>query len=115
LEGVDLILDIDTQGAKKVMKETARPVLIYLLPPSLRVLRERLINRGVDSLEGVKFRLSNARKDMEEAYGYHYVIINDRIEDALEKLKSIIVAERCRKSKNIMLEANIKQWEEKDG
>jgi guanylate kinase len=115
LEGVDLILDIDTQGAKKVTKEIAQPVLIYLLPPSLRVLRERLINRGVDSLERVKFRLSNARKDMEEAYGYHYVIINDRIDDALEKLKSIIVAERCRRGKNITLETNIKQWEEKDG
>jgi guanylate kinase len=69
----------------------------------------------VDSLERVKFRLSNARRDMEEAYGYHYVIINDSIEEALEKLKSIIVAERCRKGKNIIVEANIKQWEEKDG
>jgi guanylate kinase len=115
LEGVDLVLDIDTQGAKKVIKEIARPVLIYFLPPSLRVLRERLINRGVDSLERIKFRLSNARRDMEEAYGYHYVIVNDTIEGALEKLKSIIVAERCRKSKNIILEANIKQWEERDG
>jgi guanylate kinase len=115
LEGVDLILDIDTQGAKKVTKEIAQPVLIYLLPPSLRVLRERLINRGVDSLERVKFRLSNARRDMEEAYGYQYVIINDSLEDAVEKLKSIIVAERCRRGKNIILEANIKQWEEKDG
>jgi guanylate kinase len=74
-----------------------------------------LINRGVDSLERIKFRLSNARRDMEEAYGYHYVIVNDTIEGALEKLKSIIVAERCRKSKNIILEANIKQWEERDG
>jgi guanylate kinase len=115
LEGVDLVLDIDTQGAKKVTREIAQPVLIYLLPPSLRVLRERLINRGVDSLERVKFRLSNAKRDMEEAYGYHYVIINDSLEDALEKLKSIIVAERCRRGKNIILEANIKQWEEKDG
>jgi guanylate kinase len=115
LEAVDLILDIDTQGAKKVTKEIAHPVLIYLLPPSLRVLRERLINRGVDSLERVKFRLSNARRDMEEACGYHYVIINDTLEDALEKLKSIIVAERCRRGKNIILEATIKQWEEKDG
>jgi guanylate kinase len=114
-EGVDLILDIDTQGAKKIMKEISQPVLIYLLPPSLKILTERLINRGVDSLEMVKFRLSNARRDMEEAYGYHYVIINDSIEDALEKLKSIIVAERCRKGKNIIVEANIKQWEEKDG
>ena len=114
-EGVDLVLDIDTQGAKKVMKEIVQPVLIYLLPPSLKELRERLIKRGVDSLERIKFRLSNARRDMEEAYGYHYVIINDSIEDALEKLKSIIVAERCRRGKNIILEANMKQWEEKDG
>ena len=115
LEGVDLILDIDTQGAKKVTKEIAQPVLIYLIPPSLRVLKERLINRGVDSLERVKFRLSHARKDMEEAYGYHYVIVNDSLEDALGKLKSIIIAERCRRDKNAILEANIKQWEEKDG
>jgi len=115
IEGVDLILDIDTQGAKKVAKEIAQPVLIYLLPPSLRVLKERLINRGMDSLERVKFRLSNARRDMEEAYGYQYVIVNDRIEDALEKLKSIMIAERCRRAKNIILEANIKQWEEKNG
>jgi len=89
--------------------------LIYLLPPSLRVLRERLINRGMDSLERVKFRLSDARKDMEEAQGYHYVIINDRMEDALEKLKSILVAERCRKGKSMILAAIMKQWEEKDG
>jgi len=114
-DGLDLIFDIDTQGAKKVTKEVAQPVLIYLLPPSLKVLRERLIKRGVDSLERIKFRLSNARKDMDEAYGYHYIIVNDRIEDALEKLKSIIVAERCRREKNMILEVNIKQWEEKDG
>jgi guanylate kinase len=114
-EGVDLILDIDTQGAKKVMKEVDHPVLIYILPPSLKVLRERLINRGVDSLEMVKFRLSNARRDMEEAYGYHYVIVNDSMEEAVEKLKSIIVAERCRKGKNLILEENKRQWEEKDG
>jgi guanylate kinase len=115
LEGVDLILDIDTQGSKKVAKEISQPVLVYLLPPSLRVLKERLINRGVDSPERVKFRLSSARRDMEEARGYQYVIVNDRLEDALEKLKSIIIAERCRRSKNIILEANMKEWEEKDG
>jgi guanylate kinase len=115
LEGVDLILDIDTQGAKKVAKEISQPVLIYLLPPSLRVLKERLINRGMDSLERVKFRLSSARRDMEEAYGYQYAIVNDRVEDALEKLKSIVIAERCRRTKPIVLETTMKQWEEKDG
>jgi len=114
-EGIDLILDVDTQGAKKAMKEIDQPILIYLLPPSLKVLRERLLNRGVDSLEMVKFRLSNARKDIEEAYWYHYVIVNDRIGDAIEKLKSIIISERCRRNKNLMIEENKKQWEEKDG
>ena len=114
-EGIDLILDVDTQGAKKAMKEIEQPLLIYLLPPSLKVLRERLLNRGVDSLEMVKFRLSNARRDIEEAYWYHYVIVNDRIGDAIEKLKSIIISERCRRNKNLIIEENKRQWEEKDG
>jgi guanylate kinase len=114
-EEIDLILDVDTQGAKKAMKEIDQPILIYLLPPSLKVLRERLLNRGVDSLEMVKFRLSNARKDIEEAYWYHYVIVNDRIGDAIEKLKSIIISERCRRNKNLIIEENRRQWEEKDG
>ena len=114
-EGIDLILDVDTQGAKKVKNEIGQPVLIYVLPPSLKALRERLINRGVDSLEMVKFRLSSARRDMEEAEGYHYVIVNDCVEEAVEKLKSIIIAERCRRSKQLILKENKKGWEEKDG
>ena len=114
-EGIDLILDVDTQGAKKAMKEIDQPILIYLFPPSLKVLRERLLNRGVDSLEMVKFRLSNARKDIEEAYWYHYVIVNDRMGDAIEKLKSIIISERCRRNKNLIIGKNKRQWEEKDG
>ena len=114
-DGIDLILDIDTQGAKKAIKEIDLPILIYLLPPSLKVLRERLNDRGVDSLEMIKFRLSNAERDMEEAHWYHYVIVNDRIEDAIEKLKSIIIAERCRRSKRLILKENKKKWEEKDG
>jgi len=111
-EGMDLILDIDTQGAKLVLKEVDQSILIYLLPPSLKILRERLMKRGFDSLEMVKFRLSNARKDMEEASGYHYVIVNDRVEDAIEKLKSIIIAERCRRDKHSIIEENKKLWEE---
>lgn len=114
-EGMDLVLDIDTQGSKKVMKEMVQPVAVYVLPPSLKVLRERLINRGVDSLEMIKFRLSSARRDMQEAHGYHYVLINDKIEDAVEKLRCIIIAERCRRLKDLILEENKRQWEEKDG
>jgi len=98
-EGVDLILDIDTQGAKKVIEKVDRTVLIYILPPSMKALQERLLKRGLDSPEMIQFRLANAAKDMEEARWYHYVIVNERIEDTVEKLKAIILAERCNRGK----------------
>ena len=107
-QGMDLILDIDTQGAKKVKEKLDSPVLIYLLPPSLKELRERLVSRGLDSPEMIQFRMSNARKDMEEACWYHYVILNEKIEDALEKLKAIIIAERVRKRKDGLLKEKMK-------
>jgi len=108
-EGVDLILDIDTQGAKEVIKRVDHAVLIYILPPSLKSLRERLERRGLDSPEMIKLRLANAKRDIEEARWYHYVIVNERIEDAVEKLKAIIIAERCRKDKDSILEPNFRQ------
>ena len=114
-EGVDLILDIDTQGAKRVVEQIKPAILIYVLPPSLESLQERLTKRGFDSPERIQFRLANARRDMEEARWYHYVILNDRIEETVEKLKAIIMAERCRKNKNALLETKMKHWEEPHG
>lgn len=114
-QGVDLILDIDTQGAKKVREKVDQTVLIYVLPPSMGVLRERLTTRGLDSPEMIEFRLANAKKDIEEAHWYHYVIVNERIEDAVEKLKAIIIAERCRKNKNAIVEEKKRIWEEDHG
>jgi guanylate kinase len=114
-KGIDLILDIDTQGAKKVKERIEQAVLIYVLPPSIKVLRERLITRGLDSPEMIEFRLANARKDIEEAHWYHYIIVNEKIEDAVEKLKAIIIAERCRRSKNFILEEKKRIWEEDHG
>ncbi|NWF92035.1 MAG: guanylate kinase [Syntrophaceae bacterium] len=102
-KGIDLILDIDTQGAKKVLEKLNQAVLIYILPPSLDSLRERLVRRGLDSTEMVEMRLASAKKDMEEARWYHYLIVNERIEEAVEKLKAIIIAERCRKDKALIL------------
>lgn len=102
-EGVDMILDIDTQGAKKVMEKIDHTVLIYVLPPSLEVLSERLVKRGLDSPEMIRFRLANAKKDMGEAHWYHYLIVNERVEDAVEKLKAIIITERCRRGRDLIL------------
>jgi guanylate kinase len=114
-EGVDLILDVDTQGAKKVIEKVDHAVLIYILPPSLRSLRERLVKRGLDSPEMIEFRLANAKKDMEEARWYHYVIVNEKLEDTVEKLRAIMIAERCKKEKDIVLEESKNHWEEQHG
>ncbi len=114
-KGMDLILDIDTQGAKKVMEKVDQTVLIYILPPSLEVLRERLVKRGLDSPEMIRYRLASARRDIEEAHWYHYLIVNERIEDAIDKLKAIIIAERCRKLKGSILEEKKREWEEHHG
>jgi guanylate kinase len=114
-EGIDLILDIDTQRAKQVVEQIQAAILIYLSPPSLESLQERLIKRGQDSPERIQFRSANAKKNMEEARWYHYVILNDRIDETVEKLKAIIIAERCRKKKNALLEEKMRQWEEPHG
>ena len=114
-KGMDLILDIDTQGAKKVKEKVEQTVLIYILPPSLEALRERLVKRGLDSPEMIQLRLASARRDMEEAHWYHYLIVNERIGDAIEKLKAIIIAERCRKVKDSILKEKKTEWEEHHG
>jgi guanylate kinase len=114
-KGMDLILDIDTQGAKMVMEKVDQTILIYILPPSLEALRERLVKRGLDSPEIIQLRLASARKDMEEAHWYHYLIVNEKIDDAIEKLKAIIIAERCRKVKDSILGEKMREWEEHHG
>lgn len=108
---VDLILDIDTQGAKQVKEKGVEAVLIYLLPPSFHSLQERLQSRGLDSNEQIQYRLAQARKDMKEAIGFHYIVLNDQMEEALETLKAIVLAERCRREKEGVLRQILDQWE----
>ncbi len=101
--GEDLVLDVDSRGARKVLKEMKSVVLIYILPPSIKILTRRLVRRGLDPPQVVKLRLANMRKDMKEARWYHYLIINDSVEEAVEKLKAIVVAEQTRRDKPAIL------------
>ncbi|WP_417910927.1 guanylate kinase [Candidatus Electronema sp. PJ] len=93
--GTDVILDIDVQGAEQV-RHNAQPVTVFIAPPSLAELEQRLRGRGTESPESLRIRLANAEKEMQAAPTYTYLIINDQLEQAVLALKSIIIAERCR-------------------
>jgi len=97
--GVDLILDIDSQGARQIKEHFNGGIFIFILPPSLDALKQRLRARGVDGQGVIHSRVAKARDEMKHAKWYNYIIINDRVEEAAEQLKSIIVAERCRRER----------------
>lgn len=95
-QGEDLILEIDTQGARKIKETFQDGVFIFILSPSLEVLEERLRGRGGDSEEAIRARLHNAQNELDQMTWYDYIVINSEIEEATNELASIITAERCR-------------------
>lgn len=98
--GMDVVLDIDVQGAEQV-RRNAQPVTVFIAPPSLAELERRLRGRGTESAESLRVRLANAEKEMQAAATYTYLIVNDRLEQAVLALKSVIIAERCRRRRVI--------------
>lgn len=98
-KGLDIILDIDVQGAAQVKKKSMSAVFIFIFPPSLETTKERIRNRGKDSDKAILDRLEAAKKEIKEAKKYDYFIINDNLDDAFERLKSIIIAERSKKER----------------
>ncbi|NLP36184.1 MAG: guanylate kinase [Firmicutes bacterium] len=98
--GRDVILEIDTQGALQVMQTYPQGVFIFLLPPSGAELRNRIVKRGTETQETLKKRLAAAKSEVELAYKYQYVIVNDRVEAACERISAIIKAEKMRVMRN---------------
>ncbi|ACL69737.1 guanylate kinase [Halothermothrix orenii] len=95
-EGKDVILEIDIQGARQVKKLYPDAIFIFLVPPSLNELKRRLNHRGSEDEKNMKIRLNNAEDELKEVKNYDYKVVNDRLDDAVEKLKSIIIAEKCK-------------------
>lgn len=91
--GLDVILDIDIQGAAQIKKNIEGGVYIFVLPPSIEELRRRLDIRGQNRPDEIQRRLQRAIDEIREYKNYDYVIVNDRFEEALNALKSIIIAE----------------------
>lgn len=100
-EGVDVILEIDVQGAIQVKENCPDAVLVFTAPPSYEILRERLIGRGTESMDVIEERLSAAMEEIKQIEKYDYIIINDKIETAAEELGAIFTAEKCRTQKNM--------------
>lgn len=95
-KGVDVILDIETQGASNVRKKIPEAVLIYIIPPSFEELVRRLRNRGTDTEETIQKRLQKTKEEFRQIPNYDYIVINNQIETATEELLSIITATGCR-------------------
>ena len=93
-KGHDVLLEIDWQGAEQVRKLFPESKQIFILPPSQFDLRQRLSNRGTDSVEVIEHRLSCAVEDMQQYTNFDYVIINDDFNKALHDLECVIIANR---------------------
>ena len=98
---LDLVLEIDVQGAAQVKRKLPGSVAIFIMPPSRQSLEERLRGRGQDALEEVSRRLAQARQEILSLSGYYeYLVINDDLERAGREVQAIALAERCRASRN---------------
>lgn len=94
--GRDVILEIDIQGALKVKENTKDGVFIFILPPSMQELKQRIINRGSETPESLMKRFKSAYKEINFISKYNYAVVNDKVDIAVEKLEAIIAAEKCR-------------------
>ncbi len=103
-KGEIVILEIDVQGALQVKELFDEAVFVFLLPPSMKELKNRILKRGTESKEDIDIRLSNAIDELKLAYKYDYVVMNDDVDVAVENIEAIIKAEKLRvnRSQNIL-------------
>ena len=108
-EGHHVMLEIDIQGAMQIKKAYPDAVCIYVAPPSLEILSQRLRNRRTDSDEVIRKRLDKARTELDWIDKYDYLIVNDDLETAVSKAKAVITAEACRSRRNSGIIENLKK------
>ena len=95
-KGIDVILVIDIQGALKIKEQIEEALFIFILPPSMEELKKRLLERDTESKEKILERFKTAYNEINEIKKYNYVVVNDRVDYAVDKVKAIIKAEKCR-------------------
>ena len=95
-QGIDVILEIEIEGAMNIKKLVPEALFIFIMPPSLKTLVTRLKNRKTDSKDKIIERFHTAYKEINEVTKYNYVVVNDELDDAIDKVESILKAEKCR-------------------
>ncbi len=95
-QGYNVLFDLDIKGAVNLKRRFPDSVTVFLLPPSMAELERRITLRGRDDADNIKFRLAQAMAEMEKAKEFDYIIVNDLLDESVQKLVSIIKAERCR-------------------
>ena len=99
-KGEDILLEIDTQGALNVMKKCPDGLFIFLVPPSLAELERRIRGRGSETEESLQKRMGSACKEIEDGRKYSYVVVNDTVKHAVQRIMAIRAAEHCRVDRN---------------
>ncbi|MEW9667561.1 guanylate kinase [Ammoniphilus sp. 3BR4] len=106
-EGKDVILEIEVQGALQVKEKFPQGIFIFLAPPDLEELRNRIVGRGTESEETINSRMSVAKEEIELMDKYNYVVVNDQVELACHRIQSIVLAEHLKKDRQI---AKYRKW-----
>ena len=104
--GINVLLDIEVQGARQVHEKMPDAVMIFIVPPSMQALRQRLENRGTDTERAIEARLIRAKQEYAEADFYDYIIVNDDAEKAAKEFEAIITAEGCRAAEHMNILKN---------
>jgi guanylate kinase len=99
-QNLDLVLEIDVQGAQQVKEKFSAAIMIFVLPPSMQDLEQRLRTRGQDSADEIERRLDRARQEMQRYRTYDFAVINDNLERAGQEIQAIALGSRCRVTRN---------------
>ncbi len=98
-EGIDVVFDIDVQGARQLRKNLKDATFVFIMPPSLEELRNRLRGRSTESEELIEMRLKNAEEEMSLADEFDYIVVNDNLEEAYEILRCIFISQHAKPRK----------------
>ena len=99
-KGKNVILEIEIQGAMQIKSKNPEAVLVFVTPPSFEELRNRLVGRGTETADVIESRLRRASEEAEGMSSYDYILVNDQVEDCVDRLHQIILSERAKAQRN---------------